>query len=414
MQHAPLKSFFPWHFGAMSPANASTPDVSSDSRRSALRQSTGHQRRDASSNSSLSQSQTPPTSVADSASSAADATTKLDGTARFSQRLRNSPSKDSSYNESVLRGAIRKPRRKTTDVTSRSVSGKTLIANEDGEQENFVEKTVRPLSRDFDIGHMPGDDLKWANTPKAEVKRRKSTRLDVLQKASVLMKRTNGAVDRTASILGKRGRDTVDTSLGRLRSLKTLKQSKQHGKEDVRTNVVSFEGPMAKRARLSGQFAKDVSPPREGRPVVRTQPGKKYLVQGLYVGQDRDFDPRLTETKNKLKNAFSKKNERKRKPILPLPMFAGQRTMENGRPFKLPFDIFSPLPPGPPKPDEWKKTNKSVSYRANISCRAKLTSSSQMSLLATPAIFGGNRKNLLNLAASALRSLAVTRTVTTA
>jgi histone-lysine N-methyltransferase ASH1L len=40
-------------------------------------------------------------------------------------------------------------------------------------------------------------------------------------------------------------------------------------------------------------------------------------------------------------------------------MFKGARLLKNGRDYQLPFDIFSPLPPGQPKPDEWRKTNKS-------------------------------------------------------
>ena len=34
--------------------------------------------------------------------------------------------------------------------------------------------------------------------------------------------------------------------------------------------------------------------------------------------------------------------------------------MKQGRDFKLPFDVFSPLPAGQPKPDEWKKVNKNL------------------------------------------------------
>ncbi|KAJ5469527.1 hypothetical protein N7539_009145 [Penicillium diatomitis] len=43
-----------------------------------------------------------------------------------------------------------------------------------------------------------------------------------------------------------------------------------------------------------------------------------------------------------------------------MPMFGGSRMIENGRDYVLPFDVFSPLPPGQPKPDEWRKTNKNV------------------------------------------------------
>jgi histone-lysine N-methyltransferase ASH1L len=41
-------------------------------------------------------------------------------------------------------------------------------------------------------------------------------------------------------------------------------------------------------------------------------------------------------------------------------MFAGERLLKMGRDFELPFDIYSPLPPGQPKPNEWRKTNKST------------------------------------------------------
>lgn len=86
---------------------------------------------------------------------------------------------------------------------------------------------------------------------------------------------------------------------------------------------------------------------------------KRWLSQGLYVGQDPDFDARLSETKNKLKRASRGGQTQSQRTYLPLPMFAGQRNLERGRDFKLSFDIFSPLPPGQPKPEEWRKTQKS-------------------------------------------------------
>jgi histone-lysine N-methyltransferase ASH1L len=45
--------------------------------------------------------------------------------------------------------------------------------------------------------------------------------------------------------------------------------------------------------------------------------------------------------------------------FMPLPMWHGQRLLHVGRHFKLPFDVCSPLPPGQPKPDEWRKTSSS-------------------------------------------------------
>jgi len=50
----------------------------------------------------------------------------------------------------------------------------------------------------------------------------------------------------------------------------------------------------------------------------------------------------------------------KENKVLPLPMYAGERLLKTGRDFQLPFDVFSPLPAGQPKPDEWRKVNKNV------------------------------------------------------
>ena len=128
------------------------------------------------------------------------------------------------------------------------------------------------------------------------------------------------------------------------------------------STVPAFEGPMAKSRRLSdgdlgsGTQSKEAFPlPRE--PVL-TREGKRWLSSGLYTGQIRDYDGRLSESKNKRKHdAVSVIKENM---SLPLPMFAGERVMKYGRDFKLPYDVFSPLPPGQPRPDEWRKTNKSV------------------------------------------------------
>ena len=96
---------------------------------------------------------------------------------------------------------------------------------------------------------------------------------------------------------------------------------------------------------------------------------KKWLTSGLYAGQTRAFDPKLNESKNKRKSTTATDLTisdaaatlpPKENTLLPLPMFAGDRLLTQGRDFKLPFDIFSPLPPGHPKPDEYRKVNKNV------------------------------------------------------
>ena len=88
---------------------------------------------------------------------------------------------------------------------------------------------------------------------------------------------------------------------------------------------------------------------------------KAWLKQGLYVGQHRDFDARLSETQNRAKKRARKQRE---SDVLPLPMFAGGRMLDEDphhvyRHFKLPFDTYNPLP-RKVKVDGWVKLSKSM------------------------------------------------------
>jgi histone-lysine N-methyltransferase ASH1L len=90
-------------------------------------------------------------------------------------------------------------------------------------------------------------------------------------------------------------------------------------------------------------------------PPPRYKP-KRWLSHGLYTGQEpSDSPPKQRRSKNSAKTTTGPTQRR----LLPMPMFTGSRIVNNGRDYVLPFDIFSPLPPGQPKPDEWRKTNKS-------------------------------------------------------
>lgn len=104
----------------------------------------------------------------------------------------------------------------------------------------------------------------------------------------------------------------------------------------------------------------------EPEPVIQapTKRVKKWLSKGLYAGQDAsaDYTSGLSAAdKKKLAQFPELKPSGKINKTLPLPMFAGLRTLINGRDFKLPFDVCNPLPPGQPKPDEWRKMTKSES-----------------------------------------------------
>lgn len=119
----------------------------------------------------------------------------------------------------------------------------------------------------------------------------------------------------------------------------------------------ALQEPSPKKRRVSeGASLPSEEPVQQMTPRRRE---KKWLSSGLYAGQPRAFDSRFSESKNRRKSTEPAQPIKENK-ILPLPMFAGERLLKQGRDFKLPFDIFSPLPGGQPKPDEWRKVNKNV------------------------------------------------------
>lgn len=84
---------------------------------------------------------------------------------------------------------------------------------------------------------------------------------------------------------------------------------------------------------------------------------KHWAPQGLYVGQHREFDARLKEGQNRLRRQSKKVKERE--SALPMPMFAGERRLNEGQEdYKLPFDIYHPLA-RKVTPEGWTKLQKS-------------------------------------------------------
>jgi [histone H3]-lysine4 N-trimethyltransferase ASH1L len=199
----------------------------------------------------------------------------------------------------------------------------------------------------------------WEDRKKAAEEKavRRSSRGSMLEKAG------EAVSDLTASMLGKRPREALEKSKERLGDIKRRASLRPRSVfEPLSSAIQAFEGPVAKARRLSdgdvGNSAQPTGAYAIPRKPVLLRKDKRWLNSGLYTGQTRDFDGRLSESKNKRKNdatAFQKENR-----TLPLPMFAGERIMKYGRDFKLPYDVFSPLPPGQPRPDEWRKTNKNV------------------------------------------------------
>ena len=273
--------------------------------------------------------------------------------------LRPSRSTIHSYNENVLSGTAKHGhRKKYGSGGDRTISGETLVEDIQDAPGEFAHRSLQGFNRDWKLSALPGDYLNITPQSK-EINNRKSSRLDIFELAS-------NVVEQTRSVLGKRRRETTDLDLEKTR---IVNESWTDDVSQLQIKTKASEGPRSKRARTrpSTSLNDALSSPLleiQQKPTKRVT--KLWLNQGLYVGQDPDFDPRLTTSKNRIKKASAKGDKIRPRSLLPLPMFAGRRTLENGRPFKLPFDVFSPLPPGQPKPDEWKKTRKSRSYSASL------------------------------------------------
>jgi [histone H3]-lysine4 N-trimethyltransferase ASH1L len=119
------------------------------------------------------------------------------------------------------------------------------------------------------------------------------------------------------------------------------------------------------RKRVKVQPKEDVEEKEDSEPIINTKKRlvKKYLDKGLYSGQDApiDISKGLTMAeKKKLAQLPELIPSGRVNSVMPAPLYTGLRTLIAGRDFKLPFQVCNPLPPGQPKPDEWKKMTKSM------------------------------------------------------
>ena len=344
------------------------------------------------------------TSLTDTSSELTDGSVKADEYKRSSARSRTSIG---SYNENVLSAKQNRSARKHgVEGEARTITGKTLVdGNENTSRERLLQQGVQALDEDWNIGAMPGDDLMLSTKSEDGAKRRRSTRLDVLDRASSM-------IEKTATVLGKRGRETVEAGMEKIQALKG--DNKLRSVRPKEPETPSFEGPSRKRARFSEAEVRNEKSAEsgEGFHKVTTKPGKPWMAQGLYVGQHRSDDARLTEAKNKEKKTSNNLPGTGERSTMPMPMWLGDKIIEMGRDFKLPFDVFSPLPPGQPKPDEWKKTQKSTSAQDPALGVANMQP--QMCSLATLLMCGRKPKIWSILHVSARQRPAVATIVSTA
>ena len=302
---------------------------------------------------SMTPSLTTATSLNDTSSELTDGSVKADDYKRSSARSRT---EIDSYNVNVLSARqSRSTRKQGAERGNRTILGETLVdggANTSGER--ILQQSVQVLDENWSIGAMPGDNSRLSTKNDEGAKKRRSTRLVILDRAS-------SVIEKTTSVLGKRGRETGGPGMEKIQAVKGGDETPNLKPREPETT--SFEGALRKRARfseteISNRQSAEACEGTHRNPKKCTKP---WVAQGLYVGQHRSDDARLTETRNKERKNLKKRPKVGERAIMPMPMWIGDKIIEMGRDFKLPFNVFSPLPPGQPKPDEWKKTQKSTS-----------------------------------------------------
>lgn len=270
-------------------------------------------------------------------------------------------------------------RRAKGDIVSnrrrRTVGRATMIDQEDHGDEAPDRKSTKAVR-----GTLDALNLQWS--PKGSNSPR--TRLQTQESLPSLRSSSRRAAPEPpspskAAATGKRSRkSTGNTENTRFpRELRRLQDTKEFAHTDdnpvlytvwangkyVDPNEVK-EQPSRKKTKVNHNT--DDEPKKESsEPITNTKKRrvKKYLDKGLYAGQDAPVDiaKGLTATeKKKLAELPELIPSGRVNRTMPAPMFTGLRTLIAGRDFKLPYNICNPLPPGQPKPDEWKKMTKST------------------------------------------------------
>lgn len=310
------------------------------------------------SSSSNTSSQTPPTSPTDTPRESADRVVPQIPKRRTSERSRPSIP---SYNTEILSGTARRSRKSLLNEDGNSAHESRPDGDVDPSKQLMLE-AERALGLECQDSALSGDESSESSSSsltEAEEEDQEEDEVDILPRRSARLD-PNGTAAGAVRLLNATPdkRRWITTGSGLEKSQYQEKEVKKISARARGTEVVSppTESHVAQLVRpMEEPLAEAVATLSEKeQPIIRRVKKKVWLTQGLYVGQD--IDPRLEKVFGKRSYSYSQQRH-----LLPLPMFAGARLLELGRDFKLPFDVFNALPRGQPKPEDWKKTHKSIS-----------------------------------------------------
>ncbi|RYP06678.1 hypothetical protein DL764_003024 [Monosporascus ibericus] len=292
------------------------------------------------------------------------------------------------YNLAKLSGtAMHGKRRAKGDIVAdrrrRTISGDGSIKTPEGARvrggsvADDAEEEVKDGINALDLA----STKRGSRTPSSKPVKKETKNIDLPPRRIATRSRSSGPEAETLtqkfSVLGKRSRKPLEKGASRLsRELRRLQDTNEYAGIDTKPVIYTTWAngkyvdedeepePPKKRAKVSESPKKAVAEPepaKEKGAVVQKRRVKQWLDRGLYAGQETPMDifkGLTTAEKKKLAQLPELMPSGKVNKALPMPIFTGLRILLEGRDFKLPFDVCNPLPPGQPKPDEWRKMTK--------------------------------------------------------
>ena len=317
---------------------------------------------------------TPPTSLGDNTSEP-DASKDVD--ARRSSRSRNAVT---TYNDKVNAGtAVHTRRSFLKSPAGRDVSDTVIVASKDGRQTiQLIREEVKPVGTDWDQSR---DSFPAARSKPKKVFARKSAGSKAL---GPFASRLASAMTSTTSKFGKRTSHAAGNARKTIRALVAQPKKKPASRTMAAKKKQSFD-----YTDDSDCSAEDSEDNVEG--PTRRKP--QFIEKGLYHGAERHNPKQETPKKSSatLENDFAQYDN----SWLPLPMGAGQRLFEQGRPYKLPFNVLHPLP-NDQAPKDWHRLNKNRFIGDAAAAWKKNADRLPTSLCVCSVLGGGCQEDCLN------------------
>ncbi|KAF2208237.1 hypothetical protein CERZMDRAFT_101686 [Cercospora zeae-maydis SCOH1-5] len=252
------------------------------------------------------------------------------------------------------------------------LSGRTLVDREDAEPD-VIENEDIDVELEDDLEKMLARTPQKGKgkAPAKKIERRPSMKDRAKNVASTLGKRTRDMVE-----AGKKKLGLVEEqdSPRRTKMLKELDMGPKGVLDEIDLDEF-YEAPRPKkRVKTTKAPQQELAPVVVANPLQKTSNGnnvKKWQVQGLYAGQELDFDPNKPAAKQKkLRKSRPESSNgpaaddseapmKKKHLNFNLPMF-GYLDADKTRSFRMPYDVYAPHNDKrmDEKPKDWHKLNK--------------------------------------------------------